>query len=343
MKYTTVNHISYASNSVVYDMIDISKLFMSILVCGIHTLGDIGVLFPVFRITVPLFFTVSSYFFFSKLNQSENNCHKKVLKHFLKRNITLYGFWAAVLLPQILLQNNYFSNGIFSCLFIIISRLFFGSTFTGSWFLSSLIIGTVIVYCLSKKFKNIYLVVFSAILYIYCCLMSNYRNFFPEDGFLQKLLYLYPGTVYRSFPISLIFITIGKIFADGEISVRKPVALALSILSLVFLYTEYAIIQYFDCSVENDFYFMLVPTTVLIFSLLLSSNISIKYGVVMRNISTIIYCSHGAVKWVILHFLPNLSLGPILFISVISISTIIAICILVLENFRPLRWLKHSH
>ena len=68
-----------------YESIDLVKIVMSVFVVAIHTELVPDVLSPWTRIAVPVFFMISSYFFFNKL-QSVGANGLTVLKKFLIRN-----------------------------------------------------------------------------------------------------------------------------------------------------------------------------------------------------------------------------------------------------------------
>ena len=70
-----------------YNAIDIMKLVLAVLVMVIHSGADKTIISPVLRTAVPLFFVISSYFFFSKnqrlLSKKERNA---ALGKLVKRN-----------------------------------------------------------------------------------------------------------------------------------------------------------------------------------------------------------------------------------------------------------------
>lgn len=82
-----------------YDALDLLKFIMSIMVVAIHTRLFEDVTFPWLRIAVPVFFMISSYFFFAKIRNTETVAQKSALLNFTKRNLQLYLFYFVLLLP----------------------------------------------------------------------------------------------------------------------------------------------------------------------------------------------------------------------------------------------------
>ncbi len=112
-----------------YDAIDLAKFILSIIVCGIHALGRYGI-YPFFRIAVPLFFIISSYFFFKKLNaENDSKDGHILLKNFAKRNAKLYLFWFVLLLPITLFNLKIFSGNVVLNLVKLAAKAVFASTF----------------------------------------------------------------------------------------------------------------------------------------------------------------------------------------------------------------------
>lgn len=144
---------------------DIFRLILCVLVVCIHTSFLSNILYPWLRLTVPLFFIMSSYFFFEKINNIEETEQKSIiLKKYVIRNLQLYAFWFVVLLPITLKLRDYFEDGILTGMFNIIRAFLFSSTFRASWFIMALIIATVVVCWLSKFLSNKVMLVISFII-----------------------------------------------------------------------------------------------------------------------------------------------------------------------------------
>ena len=148
------------------DILDLVKLILSFMVVAIHTKLFDPFLYPWLRLAVPLFFMISSYLFFKKINGCEHTKERnKALKDFALRNLKLYAFWFIVLFPVSGFIRGWFDMGGEDAIVNIIINFFIGSTFVASWFISALIIGVVIIFIARNANKTALLTV-GIILYI---------------------------------------------------------------------------------------------------------------------------------------------------------------------------------
>lgn len=99
-----------------FDSVDAAKFVLSILVVAIHSYPFDGyaVFFnPILRTAVPLFFLISSYFFFNH-HKYLSDLEERVLhiEKYVSRNLRLYLFWMLVFLMPTIRYRQWFSNGI---------------------------------------------------------------------------------------------------------------------------------------------------------------------------------------------------------------------------------------
>lgn len=327
------------------EILDVAKFVMSIMVVGIHTLGKYGN-YPLFRIAVPLFFMISSYLFFSS---SEKRGNIQYLKKFCIRNIKLYSFWFVMLMPIFLLMGGYLTGNLLFNTFKIIIKIFFGSTFAASWYISALVLGMCFVFICDKTGINHRIILgFTLIIYVICCLNSNYRNLIADDSIIVMINRIYPGTIYNGFLVGLFWISLGYIFAcKGRIRDRKKSSIGL-VISILLLLIEYYIVTKYHLTVDNDCYFMLVPACYFIFDNLISCKWKCKKidAKKLRKYSTIIYCVHGSIAGIIgRYWIKRIDfLCCILkFILVLSISIGIAFTISVLEKKKIFKFLHYAY
>ena len=323
---------------------DIAKVILSVFIVAIHTMGKYGP-YPILRIAVPVFFMVSGYLFFSKYNATEMKV--SVLYSFIKRNLELYAFWFIALLPIFIQGFSFDMMGVAK----IIVRFLVGSTFASSWYLMALVIGVCLVFYSNKiSGGQIVLMLFAVGSFCLCCLFSNYRNLLTEQSVLFKLLLAYPGTIYNSFPVSLIWIIIGKKFADYEYihGLSKAIYPKWYIIlgvSLALLIVEYLIVAQLNSCVDNDCYFMLLPVCASLFGIILNINIDWKYAKIARKASTIVYCLHGSVAIVLKGvFVVNaMSDALLLFLLTLVLCLLGVLVILILEKIPCFKWLKYAY
>ena len=145
---------------------DLSKYILSIMVVAIHSELFPNHLYPWLRIAVPLFFIISSYFLFFKVQQHPNN-KNEIVRTFIKRNLELYVFWFVVSLPFTIYKRRVWWTGdIFHFFFTVLKNLLFSSTFTASWYITASIWACIIL-CKVKISKEI-AVPCLIYIYIYC-------------------------------------------------------------------------------------------------------------------------------------------------------------------------------
>ncbi len=221
---------------------------MSILVVTIHTTPmELG-LRPIFRLAVPLF--LSSHYICSFRN--------KVMFYWKRMNLKVLRNLLGVIWNCIFWGGHYFVAYNNSCKEMVYwlwnvnlcCKMFFlfSSTFGASWFLMASLIGIVVVWALSKFFSDFWLLLIGSILYLSCCLFSNYYNAIESSSIL-KAYSIYSSQIsdpYNSFPVAFLFVVLGKDLSEKKIFVSNIILLLLISISFLFLYCEYYFIQQFN-------------------------------------------------------------------------------------------------
>ena len=243
---------------------------------------------------------------------------------YLFRILKLYLAWLILLFPVTVWNRKYFSEGIFAGLKKILKGFVFGSTFPASWYLMALIIGTALVYIGSRYMENCVVFIVGTVLYIICCLLSNYGNF---CGSLRVINGIYPTAFFNSFPVAIIWISLGKVFAEHEeLSLRlAKVKSSGAVLSILLLYCEWFLIRHFRTGESNDCYFMLVPCAMFIFTIIITGTRVIRYARQMRMASTITYCMHISTALILDEFI---NFGEVF--GNLALALIIRYCLVVL-------------
>ena len=327
------------------EILDVVKFIMAIMVVGIHTLGRYGI-YPLFRIAVPLFFMISSYLFFA---DSKKRGNLKCLKKFCIRNIKLYCFWFVILMPIFLPLGGYLTGYLLFNVFKLIIKIFFGSTFAASWYISALVIGTCFVFICDKyKINSRIILVLTFCIYVMCCLNSNYRNLIADSSIIVTFNRVYPGTIYNGFLVGMFWIYLGYLFACNTKVYDKRRSRIGLLISFILLIIEYTIIKKYNLSVDNDCYFMLVPACCFSFDNLIncgwkSKNLEVK---VLRKYSTIIYCVHASLVLLVDYFwMPGSTFTDciIKFILILLMSLLISIIICLLEKNKIFKWLRYAY
>ena len=337
-----------------YDILDLAKLILSIMIVAIHTSLLPSVLYPWLRLALPLFFVISSFLLFRKINNSPQSESDNIIKKFI-RYAKLYLFWFIVLLPfTIYIRKDWFILGFWNGISNMIKNILFSSTFVASWFLTATITAIFIIYKLSKKFNYKLLFFIFLLIYFVCCMVSSYYTFFENIDFIKKIcdfyLLFFPSPLF-SFPVALLWIFIGKMFADGNIKhkiVNKKLYLLFTALFFLLLFIEWKYVTHLTETYTSDCYLFLFPLTILIFKLFLNINIKLKNAKLLRQVSTITYPLHASIAFVFFRiirlFTNNITLIGILnFVATLSFCYIICYIIFKLENKKYFKLLKYSH
>lgn len=284
------------------DPIDLYKLLLSIGICFLHSvvqLGEQNDFYPWVRIMVPLFFVYSSYFFFVKWEGDASI--KQTYFPFFKRQCILYLVWAGILAPFWISSVKIHRATITKDMVVLIWKFFFQGIFPVAWFIIALVIGVFIVCILSKAFNNRNIFLLCLIPYTVCVLSYAYRGIFPKDSlFLRVAINGYPGSLNLSFFVGLVYIAMGKIIAENSFTGLSNSRLtALLIASLLCLYLEHTFLIRLGLMATDEALFSLVPVTFIIALLSLRSDFTVKHAKLYRKISTINYCLHYNVVYMI--------------------------------------------
>jgi surface polysaccharide O-acyltransferase-like enzyme len=336
---------------------DILKFVLAILIVCIHSTKAGMILRPVFRLAVPLFFMISSYLFFLKQSTLNSKQDKyKGLKKYAKRILLLYLFWFLLLLPFTIYYREWYINFDHEKLITIARSFFFGSTFIASWFLMASLIGVTIVWVLSQlKVKTSWIIAIGLVIYVLCCIVSNYYSLISSCPRFIVAYNSYTSIFtlpFNSFPCSILFVGIGKILAERELSPSNKLLWAVLLISIMLLYVEFYITQHYFKAYYDDC-FLLLPVTCICIFMLIGQSTPRKTGydtIKLRTYSTIIYCCHGTLLSImnsVLNFIKMNEINCIIQFAMffITIFLSIAICELLmrLERRRYFGWLQYSH
>ena len=323
----------------VYDLL---KIVLSIMIVLIHTKILPNILYPWLRIAVPLFFVMSSYFLFSKLNKENDTLKRKeIIKNFIWRNLKLYFMWFIILLPITLDIKNYYVNyNIIKGTIVLLRDFLFSSTFAASWYIIALVIGSIIIYWCSNKISNRLLLIITVIIYFLVTLTSTYEFSFLGDK-LEYYYHLIIVASYNSFLVGLIWIMIGKLLAEKKIIYRSKLNMIIMIISIVLLFLEWTLVKNIVGLVDKDCYFMLIPLVITIFLLITNiKSIFFSQSLFLRKISTVMYVSHLSVIYVLTNYFVIDSRALILLITII-IGIVLTIIIDYLSRW--LNFLKYAY
>lgn len=280
-----------------YQSLDLAKFIAASIIVLIHLNDFRGLPHLVFidfigRLAVP-FFLITSSFLFYKFKGDDNLCN------FVKRLSILYFAWFAINLPftiQDLEAQTSLEWGERIAHYSL--GFFLGSTYSGSWFISSLIQGVLIITILGRYFRERILWILASLCFIYVVTTNFYFQLLPTN--IQDLVATYNKftgyeTVY-TFLVTLIYVVIGRHFAHNEekfLSIKRPKLIIGLGITCALAFVEAAAVKYLRLWENPDAYFMLVPASIAIFTFVLQSKPTwtINY-VFLRKASTIIFFAH---------------------------------------------------
>ncbi len=333
------------------DIFDIAKLILSVFVVGIHANAYPEIMNPLYRTAVPLFFMMSSYFFFRSAARNETANHKRI-KKFVIRNLRLYGFWFAALFPLTLKIRNYFAEGFAAGLLNLMHNFFFYSTFRASWYLIALCTAMTMFYYLSRKLSNKCLLCISVPIYLLYCLFSNYYGLLSGWSCWNSFCSWYRSvflTLCNNFPAAFLWLVFGKMFAERKIEISAKRAWWMLLGSVLLLYMEQTVVLLYGFPDKTDYYLGLVPFCLALFSLLCGADVQCRMAPLLRKTSTVMYVLHSSAMSVLnvvgkrLFAVPEHSMPVFLMISSVGVCIAATLVISCLEQKRGFRWLKYAY
>ncbi len=328
-----------------YESIDLTKFIGSILILTMHcnALSDYDAvsMIPSFlsRWGVPFFFICSAYFLFSKSGQTD---FKKTLSGYIRRIGMLYLAWLIFNLPNVIYLRLYPKNltSVRTWLYFLKNSVL-SSTFTGSWYLASSIFSAWFICVLCRKFPTKVVLWITSALYILCVLTSAYAGLLPAH--LLKVL------TFLCFPLNIFhgafYFAIGKYICENREKILSRCSRIQALAGFAVFYILFAVeifvtkhLGIFDSS---NVTFSTALMAFFLFLFCLQTDISIRNGVLLRKLSTIIYCSQGNVLLVNGLCKQILKISSILsFIISCAASAVICAAVLYVQRKGQWKWSK---
>lgn len=345
-----------------WDAADIAKLGMSIAILMLHTriLGPLtDCIYPLLRMAVPLFFMVSAFLFFRKL---EGGGSPKLrfgeavgkLKHFAARSAKLYFFWLAVLIVPTAILRGWYAMPWWEVVAEVAFRVAFGSTFVASWYLSASVVALAILVALryGAGMRCCGILALGVLGYTLALAFQPYAWLLGGGfaAFSNELASLWAP--YNSFPVALLWMGVGMAVASGRSRIegaKSGVIAAIAVAGVVLVYVERMVVCSVDPSLGSaDVWIFLPMACIPCFMLLLRCRIRIAHGLAIdfRRTSTIVYCLHGTVAACVRAVLNRIA--PALPVETLCGLVTLAVCagavavLLRLADRPRLGWLKNT-
>ena len=331
--------------------LDVLKYIASFLIVSIHAglhsteLLNFYYIEFVCRFAVPLFFTMSSYFLFKKVNAKSYES-EGLIKKYLKRNLFLYFYWSLVYSPFIvasLWKENFSLKAIFNYF-----REFFirGNSYGQLWFIAALVQGMFVIYILRRFLKIRSIFIFSVIVYLTGLAIMPYYGFFETmiysnrvTGFLFTGFSWLLGGPFNGYFYGLPFLALGALLAEKQLRLSKIACLAGTMVFVALSFAETTFLRHTGYMFEA-LQLSLLPAAFFIFSFVRQVRVepSPKY-IVLRKLSSLVYFVH----FFILEILNlGLSRAGVSFETVFNIPFIKILTVFALSNLVSFAILKVS-
>ena len=316
------------------ESMDMAKLVMAISIVAMHSSLFTGtplacLIWPWARVSVPLFFIMSSFFLFRKSEIGQG------VAHTISRLVRMYIFWFTVSLPiTIIYRANWWwkDDGIMLCFVRFLRSLMFSGTFGASWYLAALCVALL----LFTFFLRIRLFAGGGIcflFYIFTCLWSSYLFCIVPAGnpLLLKVHWFEEHILlpHRSFMVAMFWVWIGHLMAVRRMPTYFTLKrlLALLIMFGMLLWCKWAWVWHMSRLHRNDCYFMLAPCCMILFLILCKApNCNIVREIEervgkgsFRKVSTVMFFVHLQIQSVLGELIPNGYMYniPLFFLSVV--------------------------
>lgn len=343
--------------------LDLAKLLFAFVVVGMHQHALHGDAFLLTwgwmqRMAVPFFFVTSAFLFFQR------NPGPAELKHYVVRMLKLYGVWFVVMLPYTIYQRMDASQSVLWNVGHMLRLFLLDSTFSGSWFLSALLIAIPLVYYCERKWG---MTVTVALAVVSEALMQIYGwKFALPTPTVEALLAFdaaLPG-VHNSWLAAMIYVVAGLAIARRWPSISRIPLRPLRWTTLVLMMAMAVWIVAMEKWLHIDSRTVLrVPVVILLFVCVARSNVkgcSLRRGAAdagesgllgvsfrsMRKASIIIYISHFLFIFLLKqaqmywwhHWLPEY----VRYAVVLGTSCSLAALLISLQRRPSLGWLRYA-
>lgn len=293
-----------------YPLIDVAKLYCSILIVLIHALeipdghywGNL-VKSSLSSQAVPFFFLVSGFFFKKKWDTAQDKTH--FMLSYVKRFLVLYGVWVIISIPEILSQylGKYSDASIFYLAALIFRRIIFAG-YGVFWYLLvtaevALIIGVLLK---QKKEKMLYLL---AAIGLVLDLIYYTRTSLPGLRSINQIFYTVFSWNNNFIMKGLPHMVLGLYFADHCEQWSLNVKHLIAAYAAVFLIHVAIFVGLYPIVENPSRYTLLYPVqAVLLFLIAVSVEhvaISEKITCECRPLSSAIYCLHCFVIYYVIN------------------------------------------
>lgn len=258
----------------------------------------------ILKLAVPFFFCAAGFFLYESLQKTQET--DQAVKKYLKRLLIPLCFWLTLNLPVVVFGYLKDGNGISEILLKLGRDLIF-YPWGAMWFVSALIVATLLIMPFYKKNRLQYTVILGLLLYLIGLVFNNYY-FVVQGTALQRpidSILGFAGSMRNGIFEGMFFVAIGmyisKLREEHRYS-RKTVSLLL-LISYVLLLAEIILIKNLPHR-DDDSLFIMFIMVIPCLLLFLSDLPFIKHNTkLFRNYSTGIYFSHRFILAIVMFLL----------------------------------------
>lgn len=284
-----------------YGNLDILKLSLALLILlrhigqGFYANNEfwrIYVINTISTVGVTTFFIISGFLFFQKAVNEER------LKKQICRILKLYGVWIIAYFPINMYSYWKEEMSISQMVLDFIKKTIFSGSYYHLWYLPSLIIALYIVYVLGKKYNNKRILTLTGILMIIGILTNTYTVFLPDV--VDKIYLRYCDiflTSRNGLFMGAFLVAVGKSISDYTKKWKDiRIFLPLLIISILALYGEGIWLSNHNNGGIINIAFTTVAVATFLALIFIVELPQIRVKPKLRNLSTLIYCCH---PWII--------------------------------------------
>ena len=320
-----------------YSGLDFLKFLLAIFIVAAHTklfqeypLTKV-LLDRLISIAVPLFFSISAFFFTRKIDAIDNEAGKQA--YFLKtikRLGILFCLWYCLMLPM-----TWFKWWSIATVKETFYAILFSCTFNGYWFIKALIINTAILFAFRDRKATLFLLLCSIAIYLFWA--YNYRYHFISLNISPYYSFFYHTSYFCVGALMARYYEVIRLFRFKSLSL-------ITIWAILFILTSYLPI--------DPLYRLF--STVLIFPIFERLEIDYSGLKTMRSMSIILYMIQFVLIWLyngackkwlqpesIQYSVLQYSITRFFVVTAVAIA--VAWIIVSLEKIPRLSFLKHLH
>ncbi len=344
-----------------YNLFDLAKFILSFLVGAIHLhpikaiSKNIDFYFnnTVCRLAVPLFFTISGFLLFNKLNKLEENNRKKQMSKYLKRIFIMYTIWSLIyFIPYVISTREHFS------ILKFIAHYLIDGPFIQLWYLQALLVAAFATFVCNHFLGIKKTMVVSTIFYMIGLMLVPYYPIF--DGIIEKIpiisdlfnLDIVEGNERimgrNGITFGMFFFDLGAFLSTYPAKYNKKTNFIAIICSIILLFVETTIIKkigstYFALQIS------LIACTFFIFNYLVNNKCKINNTIILRKLSILIYLIHSGIQFAYEQICKNIYSNFlwnnefIVYICVMGITVLLSYIIIKLSEKEKFKYLKYLY